>query len=109
MFNVFRNPKSDSSSRTTRKYLEDIVRKTKENTGIDILSHSSSLTSGVQTRLGYPNWEKEFQNISRDCRDGERIGVLFCGNRVLRKELEALCRHFNSKTLCHFEFHAENF
>ncbi|GAA0146233.1 oxidase [Lithospermum erythrorhizon] len=71
--------------------------------GVDIVSGTR-----VRTHFARPNWKKVFSKICTKHANA-RIGVFYCGAKVLAKQLNELCHEFNQKGTTKFEFHKEHF
>ncbi|EGC30582.1 hypothetical protein DICPUDRAFT_41266 [Dictyostelium purpureum] len=62
----------------------------------------------TKTLFGRPNFRSIFNQISQ-LHPKEKVGVFYCGNKVLGKNLSKNCNKFNGKNGCHLIFHKENF
>nr|CAB3455982.1 unnamed protein product [Digitaria exilis] len=71
--------------------------------GIDVVSGTS-----VRTHFGRPNWPRVYRRIADNHRH-QRVGVFYCGNQVLTKELRELAQDFSRNSSTKFEFHKEIF
>ncbi|KAJ3669534.1 hypothetical protein LUZ60_011484 [Juncus effusus] len=71
--------------------------------GVDVVSGTS-----VKTHFGRPNWRSVFKHVAVHHPD-QRVGVFYCGEPVLVKELRQQSQDFTHKTSTKFEFHKENF
>ncbi|KAJ3688500.1 hypothetical protein LUZ61_017664 [Rhynchospora tenuis] len=70
---------------------------------IDILGQTR-----VRTHFARPNWNKVFKSVAQKHPD-KRVGVFYCGDRSLERELKWLSQDFSHKTSTRFVFHKENF
>lgn len=61
----------------------------------------------VTIHSGRPKWPRIFQTVAEQAVEDPKVGVLFCGNRVIGKVLENQCRENSSKTT-KFILHNEN-
>lgn len=59
------------------------------------------------TRFGRPRWDELFAEWGDRCR-GERIGVFFCGPKLLSRHLRSLCGSFSTSTTT-FNYYEESF
>ncbi|KAJ1687714.1 hypothetical protein LUZ63_019104 [Rhynchospora breviuscula] len=71
--------------------------------GVDIVSGTR-----VKTHFARPNWRNVFKHVAVKHPD-ERVGVFYCGEPILVKQLKQLSQDFTHKTSTRFEFHKENF
>nr|CAB3452252.1 unnamed protein product [Digitaria exilis] len=71
--------------------------------GIDVVSGTR-----VRTHFGRPNWPRVYRRIA-DTHRHQRVGVFYCGNQVLTKELRELAQDFSRNSSTKFEFHKEIF
>eukprot|EP00002_Diphylleia_rotans_P021803 TRINITY_DN4253_c0_g1_i6.p1 TRINITY_DN4253_c0_g1~~TRINITY_DN4253_c0_g1_i6.p1 ORF type:complete len:534 (-),score=105.83 TRINITY_DN4253_c0_g1_i6:1925-3526(-) len=71
---------------------------------------SSDAITGLEsaTNFGRPNFNKIFADLKQQY-PGERVGVFFCGPRVLARELHACSRKYTTHDGTKFVFHKENF
>ncbi|XP_024518421.1 respiratory burst oxidase homolog protein A isoform X2 [Selaginella moellendorffii] len=74
-----------------------------EKNGVDILSGTR-----VRTHFAKPNWRKVFGNLA-SLHPNARIGVFFCGSKILARELDSLAREYSHNQATKFDFHKENF
>jgi hypothetical protein len=58
--------------------------------------------------FGRPNWTVEFMNMAMKDHSGKKIGVFFCGPKVLGSQLHENCNKFSDNTT-QFFFNKENF
>ncbi|GAB5366399.1 hypothetical protein AAMO2058_001140400 [Amorphochlora amoebiformis] len=59
--------------------------------------------------VGRPKWGKEFKHVSAAHKDLD-VGVMFCGNRFIGKDLKRMCAQFSSvERKQYFKLHKENF
>lgn len=72
-------------------------------TGVDVVSGTR-----VKSHFAKPKWYNVYKRIALN-NPGQRIGVFYCGNPVLTRELGNLAREFSRKTNTKFDFHKENF
>uniref|UniRef100_K3ZL81 Uncharacterized protein n=1 Tax=Setaria italica TaxID=4555 RepID=K3ZL81_SETIT len=72
-------------------------------TGVDVVSGTR-----VRTHFARPNWPQVYSRIAHNHRN-QRVGVFYCGNQVLTKELRELAQHFSRNSPTKFEFHKEIF
>ncbi|KAL3849703.1 hypothetical protein ACJIZ3_011585 [Penstemon smallii] len=71
--------------------------------GVDVVSESR-----IRTHFARPNWKKVFAHLATTHRN-TRIGVFYCGSRILTKSLRKLCHEFSMNSTSRFQFHKENF
>eukprot|EP00465_Bigelowiella_longifila_P003122 CAMPEP_0185268794 /NCGR_PEP_ID=MMETSP1359-20130426/38011_1 /TAXON_ID=552665 /ORGANISM="Bigelowiella longifila, Strain CCMP242" /LENGTH=145 /DNA_ID=CAMNT_0027859685 /DNA_START=212 /DNA_END=649 /DNA_ORIENTATION=- len=57
---------------------------------------------------GRPKWDPRFEEISKLHR-GEKVGVMFCGNRFVAAALKDACRKHSEAGPTSFTLHKENF
>ncbi|KAM9977818.1 hypothetical protein ACTFIR_011692 [Dictyostelium discoideum] len=68
--------------------------------------HITNLHS--KTLFGRPNFRSIFNQLTQ-LHQREKIGVFYCGNKALGKNIIKNCNKFNGKNNCHLIFHKENF
>lgn len=56
---------------------------------------------------GRPNWQERFEDVWNDSR-GENVGVMYCGNSFIAKDLKRECARW-SKQSTKFKLHKEHF
>jgi hypothetical protein len=63
------------------------------------------------THFGRPNLREQFGEWSRELALESRVGVFYCGNSRLGKQIEMLCKQVNriNSSGTHFSFHQEEF
>ncbi|KAJ0973492.1 hypothetical protein J5N97_021451 [Dioscorea zingiberensis] len=71
--------------------------------GVDVVSGTR-----VKSHFARPDWRNVYKRIALTHRD-QRIGVFYCGDAGLTKELHQLALDFSRKTTTKFDFHKENF
>ncbi|KAK5580014.1 hypothetical protein RB653_000026 [Dictyostelium firmibasis] len=62
----------------------------------------------TKTLFGRPNFRSIFNQITQ-LHQREKVGVFYCGNKTLGKNITKNCNKFNAKNNCHLIFHKENF
>ncbi|XP_076940388.1 respiratory burst oxidase homolog protein C-like [Bidens hawaiensis] len=71
--------------------------------GVDVVSGTR-----VKSHFAKPKWRNVYKRIALN-HTGCRIGVFYCGQPTLTKELRQLASDFSHKTSTKFDFHKENF
>jgi len=63
----------------------------------------------IQVIVGRPKWSEHFAELSKSYPNKD-IGVMFCGNRHIGKDLKAMCAKYSSiERKQFFRLHKENF
>uniref|UniRef100_A0ACD5U2T1 Uncharacterized protein n=1 Tax=Avena sativa TaxID=4498 RepID=A0ACD5U2T1_AVESA len=72
--------------------------------------HGVDLVTGarVKTHFGRPDWPRVYERMAGR-HDKQTVGVFYCGDMVLTKELRNLAKDYSRNTSTKFKFHNENF
>merc|ERR1712048_247442 len=85
-------------------------------TELDIFDNAKNpgMKDGGPTKLGpiyiyngRPNWQERFEDVWNESR-GEKVGVMYCGNSFIAKDLKRECARW-SKQSTSFKLHKEHF
>lgn len=85
-----------------------------KNEAMNIAAHDEDVYDTItglrqKTYYGRPNWDQEFGRIA-DTHKGTRVGVFFCGPKVLSNTLHKMSNeHSDSKSSTYFVYNKENF
>jgi len=81
----------------------------KEKTGLDLVSGLTA--KRVETHFSRPDWDKVFQDLKAAHPNVDKIGVFYCGPKVVRGLLKDACNKWSdfSREGVRFKLHAENF
>ncbi|XP_039127715.1 LOW QUALITY PROTEIN: respiratory burst oxidase homolog protein E-like [Dioscorea cayenensis subsp. rotundata] len=101
MHNYLTSVYEEGDARTTLLAMVQAINHAKH--GVDIVSGTR-----VRTHFARPNWNEVFARISSK-HPGATVGVFYCGNPVLAKELKKLSHESSHKTSTRFHFHKEYF
>ncbi|KAJ7945196.1 putative Respiratory burst oxidase [Quillaja saponaria] len=74
-----------------------------EKKGVDIVSGTR-----VKSHFAKPDWRSVYKRIALNHAE-TTVGVFYCGQPALTKELQHLASDFSHKTSTKFDFHKENF
>eukprot|EP01088_Endostelium_zonatum_P015651 TRINITY_DN3946_c0_g1_i1.p1 TRINITY_DN3946_c0_g1~~TRINITY_DN3946_c0_g1_i1.p1 ORF type:complete len:553 (+),score=54.50 TRINITY_DN3946_c0_g1_i1:88-1746(+) len=80
----------------------------KKNKELEIDGRDAITGLRKEPRYGRPNFGEIFQSVA-DQHQNSKVGVFFCGPRVMSKQLYKYCKKFTKKTSTKFRYHKENF
>ncbi|XP_045195343.2 cytochrome b-245 heavy chain-like isoform X1 [Mercenaria mercenaria] len=95
------------------RYFVYLTRGWDKNMAKTIVLHDEDIYDPVtglyqKTHYGRPNWDQIMPNIAKD-HPGTKIGVFFCGPKVLSSTLHKACNQHSSKEGAIFYYNKENF
>lgn len=95
------------------KYFVYLSRGWDKNLAKAIVLHEEDIYDAVtglhqKTHYGRPNWDQILPNIANN-HPGKKIGVFFCGPKVLSSTLHKACNQHSSKDGARFYYNKENF
>ncbi|XP_022146260.1 putative respiratory burst oxidase homolog protein H [Momordica charantia] len=86
-----------------RSALITMVQRIQQSRGeVDVISGSR-----IRTHFARPDWKKVFRGLA-STHKGSEIGVFYCGQHSLVKQLRECCKEFSDSST-RFHFHKENF
>jgi len=111
MHNYLTSAKMDATSAASGLF-NIAYRKGTESSNVDMVTGLTS--SKVHTHFDRPDYDKIFQDVKAKHEDVSKIGVFYCGPKVIRSMLNTCCKTYSDDKYSgysptRFKLHAENF